>query len=140
MLAWARQMLTQKRVAHLATASKGGKLSVVPICFVYSGSLIYSAIDEKPKTTTNLRRIRNITENPHVSFIVDEYREDWKRLRYVILPGTATILLTGREHGTAIQSLRKKYAQYRTMRLEERPIIRIKPIRTIAWRSHREKA
>ncbi|HUK28064.1 MAG TPA: TIGR03668 family PPOX class F420-dependent oxidoreductase [Candidatus Acidoferrales bacterium] len=130
-------MLTQARVAHLATASKDCKPSVVPICFVYSRSLIYSAIDEKPKTTANLRRLRNIAENPCVSFITDEYRENWQRLWYVILPGTATILLTGREHRMAIQSLRKKYPQYRTMRLEERPIIRIKPTRTIAWRSHR---
>ena len=127
-------------MAHLATATRDGRPAVVPVCFVYSGNLIYSTIDEKPKTTTRLLRIRNIAENPYVSFIVDEYSENWRRLRYVILAGTAKVLTRGREHRAAIQSLRRKYRQYRTMRLEERQIIRIKPIRTVVWRSISEKA
>jgi len=133
---WARHLVTEARIAHLATSTRNGKPTVVPICFVYSRSLIYSAIDEKPKRTTpnKLRRIRNILENPHVSLVVDEYKEDWQRLRYVILLGTASILSRGKEHGAAISLLRKKYRQYKTMRLKERPIIRIKPLRAIAWK------
>jgi PPOX class probable F420-dependent enzyme len=134
---WAHDLLVEARVGHLATSTRKGKPAIVPICFVYTRGVIYSAIDEKPKRTTptKLRRIRNIIENPQIAVVVDEYRDDWRRLRYVILLGKATILTSGEEHGAAICLLRKKYHQYQAMRLEERPIIRIKPLRTIAWKT-----
>ena len=120
----------------MATLTRNGEPSVVPVCFVYSPGVVYSAIDEKPKKVrlSKLRRIRNIMENPQVSLVVDEYREDWRRLRFVIIRGRATILTSGEEHCVAISLLRKKYSQYGSMRLEERPIIRIEPLHTIAWK------
>lgn len=129
-------MLIEAPVGHLATATKEGKPTVVPICFVYSRGVVYSPIDEKPKRTTptKLRRIRNITENPQVSIVVDEYREDWRKLRYVMLLGIARVLTSGEEHNVAISLLRKKYQQYKSMKLEDRPIIRIQPLRTLAWK------
>ena len=134
--AWARHLLIDEHVAHLATSTKNGEPTVVPICFVYTKGVIYSAIDEKPKRTTptKLRRIRNIIENPQVSVVVDEYREDWRRLRYVMLPGRATIISSGKEHNVAVPLLRKKYQQYKSMRIEDRPIIKIKPQHIIAWK------
>ena len=67
--------------------------------------------------------------------VVDEYREDWRRLRYVILVGSASVLTRGGEYRAAISLLRKKYRQYASMKLEERPIIRVKPLRMIAWKT-----
>ena len=67
--------------------------------------------------------------------IVDEYDEDWNRLRFVIIHGTAEIALAGFEHAHALDLLRKKYPQYRTMVLAEKrnPVIAITPTRFVSW-------
>ena len=53
-------------MAHLATSSKDGTPHVVPICFAFDGKKFYVSIDDKPKQVEpkNLRRVRNISENP----------------------------------------------------------------------------
>ena len=113
------------RVAHLATADGSGRPHVIPICFAFDGKAIYSPIDEKPKRTSPLllKRIRNIRSNPHVAVVIDRYAEDWLRLAYVLIRGRANILMRGARHKKAVLLLRKKYPQYRKMRLEERPVI-----------------
>jgi PPOX class probable F420-dependent enzyme len=132
---WAKKFLGKSRLAHLATSSKHGKPHVVPVCYVYDGVSIYTSIDEKPKRTTpkQLRRILNIVENPHVSMIVDQYEEDWSKLRYVLVQGSARIVQVGDEHRRAVSLLREKYPQYCAMKLEDRPIIKIEPVRVVAW-------
>jgi PPOX class probable F420-dependent enzyme len=132
---WVRKLLTRARVGHLATSTRDGRPLVVPICFVFHEAVIYSPIDEKPKRSKpcGLRRILNIVENPNVCFIVDEYDEDWRRLRYAIVHGRAVLLTEGREHATALSLLGRKYMQYHSMRLENRPIIKIRALRVIAW-------
>jgi PPOX class probable F420-dependent enzyme len=129
-------MLRRARVARLATADERGRPHVIPVCFVFDGRAIYSAIDEKPKRVSPraLRRIRNIEVNPHVALVVDEYTDDWRRLWYVLVRGTADIIGPGgREHAMAIARLRRKYPQYRTMRLEDLPVLRITPDRIVRW-------
>jgi PPOX class probable F420-dependent enzyme len=125
------------RVAHLATADKNGRPHAVPICFAFDGKYIYSPIDEKLKSVAplRLRRIRNIQANPHVAVVVDHYEENWKRLVYVLIVGRARILLSGARHKNAVRLLRKKYPQYRKMRLKERPIVCVTCIRRTAWAS-----
>jgi PPOX class probable F420-dependent enzyme len=123
------------RVAHLATIDKTGRPHVIPICFAFDGKEIYSPIDEKPKKTSPLllKRVRNIQANPHVAVVIDRYDENWQRLAYVLIKGRAKILLKGPKHKRAIQLLRKKYPQYKKMRLEERPIIQIVSIALKIW-------
>ena len=67
-----------------------------------------------------LRRVRNITQNPRVAVLVDDYREDWRRLAYVLLEGDATMLPEGAEKDRALALLRAKYRQYRGGRLSSR--------------------
>jgi PPOX class probable F420-dependent enzyme len=131
------RLVHSARVAHLATADEKGRPHVIPICFVIDGQQLYSPIDEKPKKTSplQLKRIRNIVANPHVAVVVDRYDENWKRLAYVLIVGTAKVLLRGSRHAKAVRLLRKKYPQYKRMRLEERPIIRITPTRWKSWRA-----
>jgi coenzyme F420-0:L-glutamate ligase/coenzyme F420-1:gamma-L-glutamate ligase len=123
------------RVARLATADKTGRPHVIPICFALDGKELYSPIDEKPKNTSPLRlkRIRNIKANPHIAVVIDRYEENWQRLAYVLIRGRAKILLKGPKHKRAIQLLRKKYPQYRKMRLEDRPVIQITISRWRSW-------
>ena len=75
------------RIGHLATADSPGAPHLVPICFVYDGHAIYSAIDHKPKRRTGygMKRIRNIVENPRVAFLIHHYEEDWQQLYYVLI-------------------------------------------------------
>jgi PPOX class probable F420-dependent enzyme len=123
------------RIARLATADDKGRPHVIPICFALDGKELYSPIDEKPKNTSPLllKRIRNIRANPHVAVVIDRYDEDWRRLAYVLIKGRTKILLKGPKHRRAIQLLRKKYPQYRKMRLEDRPVIQIAISRWRSW-------
>ena len=129
----ASRFVRAARVAHLATADAGGQPLVIPICFVFDGKEFFSPIDEKPKRTTRLKRLRNIAENPQVSLIIDHYEEDWRRLAYVLVSGRATILLRGERHKQAVKLLRKKYPQYRRMAIADRPMIVITPKRLRPW-------
>jgi PPOX class probable F420-dependent enzyme len=134
--AWAVEFLTAARVGRLATAGADARPLVVPVCYVFDGTRVYSAVDAKPKRTRELRRLRNVAENPRVALVVDEYDEDWTRLRYVIVEGHADVLTGGVEFAGAIDGLVAKYPQYRTLALsrERGAVIRIAPDRVLAWR------
>jgi len=126
------------RVARLATASVEGQPAVIPVCYVFDGDIIYTPIDEKPKSVDagSLKRVKNIRANPTVALVVDDYSEDWNRLVYVLIAGTAQIISSrddASEHTRAVELLREKYPQYRAMKLEERPIIKITPSRIKRW-------
>jgi PPOX class probable F420-dependent enzyme len=138
---WARKLLFASRLAHLATSTTDGMPHVVPICYVFDGATIYSSVDEKPKRTAprRLRRVLNIRANPHVSLVVDRYSDDWKKLRYVLVRGIAETI-KGQEHNVALALLREKYPQYRSMNLEGRPIIKIRPTKIIAWKAGESKS
>lgn len=133
-----RQFLGRQRLAHLATADAGGAPHVVPICFAVAGDRLYAAIDEKPKRsedTSRLRRLRNIAENPRIAIVADVYDDaDWSRLGFVLLRATARILEPGpEEHTEAIALLRAKYRQYRSMALDERPLIAADVTAVTTW-------
>jgi PPOX class probable F420-dependent enzyme len=98
------------RVARLATTGADGRPHVVPICFVLEGDTLYTAVDEKPKRTRALRRIRNIEENPRVEVVIDHYEEDWTRLWWVRLRGSARVVELDER---ALALLQAKYPQYR---------------------------
>ena len=134
-------MLQSFRVGHLATADAKGVPHLVPICFVYDGQAVYTAIDHKPKRATGYRmkRIRNMLENPQVTFLIDHYEEDWLRLSYVMIQGHAQILESGPERQHALVLLEDKYPQYRDRQLAQDTglVIKIVPdsIRYWAWTS-----
>jgi PPOX class probable F420-dependent enzyme len=133
---WALAFLRDARVGRLATADAGGRPLVLPVCYAFDGAVLYSAVDAKPKRTRDLRRLRNVAENPNVSLVVDDYDEDWSRLRWVIVEGAARVTESGEEFTRAIDLLREKYPQYRTMSLDREAgaVIRIQPARMLAWR------
>jgi PPOX class probable F420-dependent enzyme len=133
--AGASRLIRSARIAHLATADASGRPHVIPICFVFDGKNFYSPIDEKPKRTapSKLKRLRNIRENPQLALVIDRYSEDWSRLAYVLIVGRARIVHRGKTHKQAIRLLRRKYRQYRTMAIHERPMIAITPTRMISW-------
>lgn len=129
------------RVGHLATVDAKGRPVVVPCCFVYDGKAFYSSVDEKPKSVApeRLARSRNIRANPQVALALDHYEEDWSRLTFVLIRGRARLLHSGKEHRRALALLRRKYPQYRKMRLEDRPLIKIVPWKTWHWAAQDSK-
>ena len=68
---------------------------------------------------------------------VNEWHEDWTRLRWVVVEGDGSVLETGAEFAHAIDALREKYPQYRAMDLsrESGAVIRIAPTRILAWQA-----
>jgi hypothetical protein len=49
------------RVARLGTLSKTGRVDLVPITFAIVDDVLYTAVDHKPKTTTELKRLSDST-------------------------------------------------------------------------------
>jgi len=133
-----RTVLKQARVARLATSDARGRPHLVPICFVYDGKVLYTAIDQKPKRVApeRLARLRNIRAASHVALLIDEYDEDWTELWYVLIRGKAKLIPNSAypERSWAIRKLRAKYPQYtRGLLADDAPIIRITPERTTFW-------
>jgi PPOX class probable F420-dependent enzyme len=134
--AWALAMLREARVGRLATADATGRPLVVPVCFTFDGAALYSAVDDKPKRTRALRRLRNVAENPQACLLVDLWDEDWTRLAWVRVDGRADVLAGGLDFVRAIGELRVKYPQYRTMELErDGAVLRVRADRVRAWRA-----
>ena len=127
--------LRAARVAHLATADRSGQPLVIPICFAFDGKEFFSPIDEKPKRLSpqRLKRLQNIEENSQVSLVIDQYDENWQKLAYVLISGRARILLTGQKHRRAVSLLRRKYRQYHSMAIDQRPVIVITPLAVKSW-------
>jgi hypothetical protein len=68
------------RVGRLATVGPDGAPHLVPICFVLDGDVLYTAVDQKPKRSRDLQRLRNLRERPAATVLVDHYQEDWTGL------------------------------------------------------------
>ncbi len=116
------------RVARLATTSDGIP-HVVPVVFVVRTGLIWIPIDGKPKSTTRLKRVRNIESNSRISLLVDVYDEDWQALQWSRVDGNAFIVDTPSD---VARLLVQKYPQYETVEIGT-TAIRIEPVRTSSW-------
>lgn len=124
--------LARARVARLATAGADGRPHLVPVTFAVRDDVVVIAVDHKPKTTTNLRRLRNIRENDQVSLLVDHYDEDWRQLWWVRVDGTARVLTGEAERAEPVAWLCAKYEQYRE-RPPAGPVIRIEVDKVVDW-------
>lgn len=124
------------RVAHLATSDQYARPHVVPIVFVYEGTHLYTPIDRKPKQVDDwrrLRRVQNVMFNGRASVVIDHWDEDWSKLSYTLLEGTADVIESGEERDRALRSLEEKYPQYRDLPLGDAPVIRVNVERRIDW-------
>lgn len=134
-----RALLDRARVARLATTGADGEPHVVPVVFALDDACLYTPLDDKPKRADRhrLKRVRNLLENPKVAMVVDEYDEDWTRLAWVLVRGTAVLVERGPEHDAGVALLEGKYQQYRTMPLSGRPVIVVTPTKITSWTAAR---
>ncbi|WP_339105760.1 TIGR03668 family PPOX class F420-dependent oxidoreductase [Haloterrigena salinisoli] len=152
-----RAVLERARVATLATADGDGRPHAVPICYAVLEDAggdsasdsdrdlrVVSAVDEKPKSTRDLRRVRDVRTNPHATVLADYYSEDWSRLAWVQVRGRAAVIEADRGtdtiHDAAVAALESKYNQYADHDLAERAVLEIRVERTRSWGSLEEYA
>jgi PPOX class probable F420-dependent enzyme len=128
----ARARLNDARVARLATASCDGEPHLVPVTFAVDGDLIYTTVDHKPKKSANLRRLRNIRENPKVALLFDYYSDDWDQLWWVRIDGWASVVEDERGLQDPLDVLTARYGQYQQRR-PEGPVIVIQADRWKGW-------
>jgi len=126
-----RRRLAEARVGHLATVTATGGPHVVPCCFALAGDTIISAVDTKPKSTFDLRRLANLRVHPRASLLVDHYDEDWSTLWWVRADGTGRVLESGPERERALDVLAVKYVQY----AHERPPGAVVAVEVTGWRA-----
>jgi PPOX class probable F420-dependent enzyme len=128
-----QEFLNHQRVARLATLGSKGYPDAVPICFACVEGMIYTPIDEKPKSVppASLRRVRNILARPEVCVVWDRYEDDWTP--WLQVTGRASLVEDRDERARALTALRRRYPQYREMDLESRPLIKIVPAAVRWW-------
>lgn len=108
--------LRSARVGRLATVTAELRPHVVP--FVYAlveeppSVRVYWVVDQKPKRSPRIKRIRNLERNPAVELVIDGYDEDWDRLWWVRASGTGRMVGSAAEGADALAALRAKYPQY----------------------------
>ena len=140
-----KTIIHKARVARLATVDLQYMPHLVPVVFAFDNDrdFYFIPIDGKTKRSRpeNLKRVRNIKENPNVALLIDEYNEDWTKLYFIMIQGKASIMggkkleqdempLLEKAH----KLLRNKYPQYPKIGIGEYIII-IMPQKVIAWKN-----
>jgi PPOX class probable F420-dependent enzyme len=109
----ARARFAAEPVVRLGTADAQGRPHVVVVTFAVEGDTIYTAVDQKPKSGTNLKRLRNVAENPRVTMLADHYSDDWDALWWARADGRAEILAVQSLMAAPLKLLASRYWQYR---------------------------
>jgi len=134
---WEMAFIERQRVARLATVDNQGRPHNIPIVFALDGRRLFTPVDAKPKRVRpdRLQRVRNIRSHPEVCVLFDEYSDDWRRLAWVQVRGTAAFIILGPERETGVALLARRYPQYSTLPLAESPVIVITIQQVTGWRA-----
>jgi PPOX class probable F420-dependent enzyme len=132
----ALERLRSARVGHLATVTPEGRPHVVPFVFALVEDVgtvrAYWVVDDKPKRSRDLRRLRNLEANPAAELVVDGYDEDWDRLWWVRASGTGRVVRDQAERVAGLDALRAKFPRYRELR-EDATLVAIDVERVTGW-------
>ena len=82
------------------------------------------------------KKIKNIRYNPRVSLVVDEYFEDWSRLKGLMIQGEASLIGNGEEYAFARKLLYEKYPPHMELYpIKEggNMIIKVSPFKAVYW-------
>ena len=138
-----KTIIAKATVARLATVDSECKPHLIPVVFVFDNDCYFIPIDEKTKRSKpeNLKRTKNIQQNPNVALLIDEYNEDWGKLYFIMIQGKASII-GGKESDQnepallekAHKLLSSKYVQYQEIGIGEY-VIMIVPQKVITWKN-----
>lgn len=130
---WQRGLLLECRVARLGTIDPRGRPRLVPVCYALVDDRVAIAIDEKPKSTPDVARLRDVRRDPRCTLLADRWSEDWETLAWVRLDASAEVLAAGAVWPEAVTALRARYPQYLDMDLESRPLLRLTVEHVAGW-------
>jgi PPOX class probable F420-dependent enzyme len=124
-----RELLTTVRRGVMTTVDRDGSPHAVPVVFAAIDGEIVSPIDHKPKTGQMLRRVRNLGRDERVTLLIDHWDEDWTRLLWLMVRGTAVV-----DKEAPIELMRMLNARYAQYEPDERhdALIRIRPT-SLSW-------
>lgn len=128
----ARERLASAPVVRMASTDVSGRPHLVVMTFTVEGDRVFTAVDAKPKTTRDLKRLRNIRADPRVALLADHYEDDWSRLWWVRADATAEVVDDPAAMARPIALLCERYPQYRAAP-PEGPVIVIDVERWSGW-------
>jgi PPOX class probable F420-dependent enzyme len=108
-----RARFASSAVARLATVRPDGAPHLVPLVFALVGDTAYSAVDAKPKRTTQLQRLANVRVEPRCALLVDHYDDDWSQLWWVRADGTAEVVDSPPAAHPGLAALAQRHPRYR---------------------------
>ncbi len=104
-----REYIAAAPVCRIATVRPSGEPHVIPVCPVFDGDeTLY--VDLGPNSVT----ASGVRAEPRVTVLIDDYHDDWTRLRKVLLRCTARPV-EGAEQAAAWDRIRTKFPQYTTV-------------------------
>lgn len=120
-----RRYIRDARVCRVATASQDGDPHVIPVCPVFDGAdTLY--VDIGPGYRTS----KHVNTNPRATVLIDDYFDDWSRLRRVILRCRVR-QARGSERDAAWRRIRRKFPQSRAIDWNPRLTL---ALRIVSWR------
>ncbi len=129
----ARRRFANAQVARLATVGPGAAPHLVPVVFAVDGDEILTVVDDKPKASRRLARLRNVIERPAVSLLADEYDADWSRLWWVHADGAGRVVESGPDRERAIRLLLARYPQYAALKGGFGAALIVRVVRWTGW-------
>ena len=133
LIAWASELLETERVGRLGLLDEEGAPRVLPVTFALADGVIWSAIDQKPKRSAELARLRFLRRDPRATLTVDRYSDDWDQLAWVQVLGRVEIL-EAVDAADGMEALAAKYPQYRD-EAPPGPVLALRPERHLWWRA-----
>jgi PPOX class probable F420-dependent enzyme len=127
-----RRLAAAAPVGRLATVAADGTPHIVPVCFAMIGDVVYSAVDHKPKRTSQLKRLANVQATGSACLLVDHYDDDWSRLWWVRLDGRGRLVEDRAERAVALAALAGKYRQY-AVRTPVGPVLAVDTTGATGW-------
>lgn len=131
------ELVERAAVARLATVGRDSRPHLVPVVYIVDNGRLIVPLDSKKKSVRPelLKRVRNIRNNPRVCILIDEYHDEWKKLRFVLINGSARMgRWSEKELAQARWKLALKYPQYKTFDPGELCIV-ITPDRAVGWKN-----
>lgn len=100
-----REFVRDSQVCRIATVKRDGVPHIIPVCPVFDGETLYVDIAQDGVSASGVKA------NSRVTVLVDEYDDDWNKLRAVILR-TRAEPIEGDRQDAAWSMFREKFPQH----------------------------
>ena len=122
--------LDKEGVGRMAQIGSDNLPHATPLCYASSEDAVYI------ETGISSWKIRNLKKSPDVAFVVDEYFDDWSKLRGIRMLGRGEVLVEGSEYEEGKKLLFGKYpAQMKNLGWVDgtNVVIKITPTKVTSW-------